>query len=197
MPADLRFAALRSYEPLPGREELVLPQPLRTTLVALTPALVVAALGATGAASTGVAITAGGVLLVLAAIRSGYAWLDARRCRVLADRLLRTHPRSTVSSPLADWRARQLTSEPARRRLVRRVQRLTHDAELHLRLGSSPLDRHATEERLFLLRRLERRLDDLSRPVSPYGVLVVGDLSSSDEPPDALTEALAALDDPR
>ena len=67
MPANLRLAlgaaagagntsqampaTLQPYELLPVREELVAPQPLRATLLALTPALVVAVLGATGAAS--------------------------------------------------------------------------------------------------------------------------------------------------
>ena len=190
-------ATLPSYELLPDREEFVAPQPLRATLLALTPALALAAVGATGAASVVVATAAGSVLLVLAGVRSGYAWLDARRCRVLADRLLRTHPGSTVPSPLTDWRAPQLTSERARQRLAKRVRSLIGDAELRLRFGSSPLERHTDEQSLFLLRRLERRLDDLSRPVSPYGILVVGELAHVAERPDALTEALAALDAPR
>jgi len=207
MPADLRVASLQSYELLPGGEELVVPQPLRTTLLALTPALAVAALWAGGVAPGGVATVAGGVLVVFAVIRGGYAWFDARHCRVLADRLLRAHARSAVSSPLADWRAPQLTSERTRQRLVKRVQSVIRDADLSLRAGSAPLDRHATEQSLFLLRRLELRLDDLSRPVSPYGVLVVRELAdgasnpfswpSPAELPDALSEALAALDAPR
>jgi hypothetical protein len=122
-------ATLRSYELLPDREEFVAPHPLRVTILALTPACVLAALGATGAASASVATATGGVLLGLAGIRGGYAWFDARRCRVLADRLLRAHPRSTVPSPLADWRAAQLTSERARRRLVRGVQSLIREAD--------------------------------------------------------------------
>jgi cobalamin biosynthesis Mg chelatase CobN len=77
------------------------------------------------------------------------------------------------------------------------VQNLIRDAELALRASSSPLERHAIEQSLFLLRRLDRRLGDLSRPVSPYGVLVVGELPNAAERPDALTEALAALDDQR
>jgi hypothetical protein len=197
MPADLRFASLESYELLPGREEFVAPQPLRATFLALTPALALAVLGATGVVSPGVAAAAGGLLFALAMIRVGCVWSDARRCRVLADRLLRMHPRSDISSPLADWRTPQLTSERTRRRLVKRVQQLIRDAELGLRTGSPPLDRHAIERSLFLLRRLDRRLGDLSRPVSPYGMLVVGELPDAAELPDALTEALAALDTPR
>ena len=189
-------ATLPSYELLPDREEFVAPQPLRATLLALTPALALAAVGATGAASVVMATAAGSVLLALAGVRSLYAWFDARRCRVLADRLLRTHPGSIASSPLTGWRAPQLTSERARRRLVKRLQSLIHGAEVGLRAGLSPLDRHAIEESLFLLRRLERRLDDLSRSVSPYGVLLVGELVERASSPlaDALSEALAALD---
>jgi hypothetical protein len=152
MPADLRFATFQSYELLPEREELVVPQPLRTTLLALIPALAAAALGATGAASADVATAAGGVLLALAGIRGGYAWFDAWRCRVLADRLLRTQSRPPVSSPLTDWRAPQLTSERTRRRLVKRVQSLVRDAELGLRSSSSLHDRRVGEQSLFLLR---------------------------------------------
>ncbi|HVP75451.1 MAG TPA: hypothetical protein VMS63_05465 [Gaiellaceae bacterium] len=197
MPADLRFAPLQSHELLPGRKEFVAPQPLRTTLVALMPALVLTALWAIGAAPAAVAAAGGGVLFGLAGIRGAYAWFDACRCRALADRLLRRQPGAAVSSPLTDWRAPQLTSERTRRLLVKRVQHLIRDAELDLRAGSSPLDRHTIEQSLFLLRRLDRRLGDLSRPVSPYGVLVVGELPKVAELPDALTEALAALDTPR
>jgi hypothetical protein len=101
---------------------------------------------------------------------------------------------------LTDWRAPQLTSERARRHLVERLQSLIRAADVGLRAGTSPLDRRAFEQSLFLLRRLDRRLGDLSRPVSPYGVLVVRELVDGAERPtelpDALTEALAALDAP-
>jgi hypothetical protein len=194
MPADLRVASLQSHELLPGREEFVAPQPLRTTLVALAPVLVVAALAAAGVASVSVATAAGGVLLALAGVCGGYAWFDARRCRVLADRLLRRQPGAAFSSPLTDWRTRQLTSERARHRLVKRLRRLTRDEELALRASSSPLERHAIEGSLLLLRRLDRRLGDLSRPVSPYCVLLVGELANAAELPDDLAESLAALD---
>ena len=52
------------------------------------------------------------------------------------------------------------------------------------------------ERTLFALRRLEYRLGDLSRPVSPYGILVVGELVEGvwRPLPDASTDALAALD---
>jgi hypothetical protein len=220
MPTRLRFAlgaaagagntphamptTIQTDELLPGREEFVAPQPVRTTILALTPVLALAAVGLTGAASLAVAAAAGSVLLTLAGVRSGYAWSDARRSRVLADRLLRTQPGSTVRSPLTAWRAPQLTSERTRRRLVKRVRGLIDDADLSLRASSPPLDRHATEQSLFLLRRLGSRLDDLSRPVSPYGILVARELAdgasnpfswpSPAEMPDALNEALAALD---
>jgi hypothetical protein len=96
------------------------PHPVRSTFLALTPSLVVPeALWASGVASLGLATVIAGVLLSLAAVHGGYAWFDAWRCRRLADRLLGTRPRAAAPSPLADWRTGQLTSERARRRLIK------------------------------------------------------------------------------
>jgi len=188
-------ASVQSREVLPHREDFGAPRPLHTTLVALTSTFVPALVWAVGAASARVATVSGGALLGLPAIRAGYAWFDTWRCRALADRLLRVGPAANASLPLADRRAAQLTSERSRRRLVRRVERLARETEHRLRRDPSPLDRAAAARSLLVLRRLESRLGDCSRPISPYGVLVVGELRAAS--PDALTNALAALDDPR
>jgi len=193
---------------LPRTEEFRAPRPLRTTLLALTPGLVLAALWVIGVVPTGAAI-GGGVLLGMAVVLGGHAWFDAWRCRRLADRLLRTHPGSTVPSPLADWRAAELTSQRTRRHLVKCVQSLIRETELCRRSPSPLLDGFVVEESLSLLHRLERRLGDPSLPVSPYGVLVVTEVvdhgassplywpEGAADLPDALTRALAALDVPR
>ena len=185
------------------------PHPLRAALLAPLPSAVPLALWASGAISAPAAIVSGGVLAVMAGAHVGYARFDLWRCRELGDRLLSAHPRAWVTSPIADWRAAELTSERNRRHLAKWVSGVIRDAEVRALRAWSPLNRAAARRSLFLLRRLEQRLGDLSQPVSPRGVLAVQALLSdgfasplyrrerADRLPDALTDALAGLDVPR
>jgi len=186
------------------------PHPLRATLLAPIPSLAPFGLLASGAISAAAAIVSGGVLACMAGAHIGYARFDLWRCRRLADELLSAHHRATVSSPLVAWRSAELTSARTRRNLAEWVHGVIRDAEPpRVRLVWTPLNRAAARRNLFLLRRLEQRLSDLSRPVSPRGVLVVQELLAdgtrsplyrqdrADALPDALAEALAGLDVPR
>jgi hypothetical protein len=200
-----RPATAHSY-PVP--DEFRPPRPLRTTAFALVPSVVPLALWATGAIPGVAATVAAVVLLGMAAAQAGYVWLDRVRCVRLADGLLLAHPRARFSSQLVDWRAGELTSSRTRRHLARWVHAVVEEAGTPRRLAWTPLNRGAARRNMFLLRRLETRLGDMSRPVSPSGVLVVRELLSdgmtsplyrserAEALPDALAEALVGLDVP-
>jgi hypothetical protein len=182
------------------------PRPARAQLLALVPVSVPASLWAAGAASWRASAAFGGIMLGLAALRGGIVWLDLWRSRRLADRLLYNHPRSPLVSPLALWRAAELTSERNRRSLARSVRALVREAEGAVLPSAVPLNRRAARENLKLLRRLEARLTDPSRPVSAHGVLVVERLLTdgissplycrerAPELPRAIGKALTALE---
>jgi hypothetical protein len=185
------------------------PQPLRATFLAPLPCLVPLALWAGGSIPAVAAIVSCGVLAVMAGGHVGYVRFDLARCRALADQLLLADSCGHVSSALADWRVAELSSERTRRNLAGWTHDLIRDAEPRARHVWSPLNRAAAQQSLYLLRRLEHRIGDLSQPVSPRGVVVVRALLSdgttsplyrsdrAEELPDALVEALAGLDVPR
>lgn len=145
-------------------------------------------------------------MFALAVLRGGMVWHDLWRSRRLADRLLYAFTRFPLVSPLALWRAAELTSERNRRSLAKSLHGLVREAEGSVLPTAVPLIRRAARESLFLLRRLEARLADLTRPVSAHGALVVERLLADGvssplycreraaELPEALTEALAALE---
>jgi hypothetical protein len=190
---------------LPSGDEFHPPHPARVTIVALLPSLVPLALWVGGAIPSVAAVVTGAVLLTMAAAHIGYAWFDLIRCRRLADRLLLAYPHARFSSPVVEWRADELTSVRMRRYLASWVRLLIEEADAPRRLTWSPLNRGAALRGRYLLRRLETRLGDLSRPVSPRGVLIVRELLAdgttsplyrsdrADTLPDALAEALADL----
>jgi len=183
------------------------PHALRATLLAPIPSLVPLAHWARGAIPTTEAVVTGGVLACMAGAYIGYARFDLWRCRRLADRLLSAHPSTWPTSPLAEWRASELTSPRARRDLAEWVHGVIQDVEpSRARQVWTPLNRAAARQSLFLLRRLKQRIGDLSQPVSPRGVRVVQELLAdgttsplyrldrADDLPEALAEALADLD---
>jgi hypothetical protein len=173
---------------LPAGEAFTPPGARRTILLAPLPCLVPLVLWAIGAVPAEQAVAAGGILAVVAGACVGYVRFDLRRCCRLADDLLVAQPGAERAFPLARWRA------------------VIREAERPARLTWSPLNRTAARANVFLLRRLEQALGDLSRPVSPGGMLGVRQLLAdayasplyrsdrADALPDALTAALAGLD---
>jgi len=168
----------------------------RATLLAPVPSLVPLTLCAAGMIPAVQAILASGVLAAIAGAHVGYVRFELWRCRRLADRLLLAHPHGEIRSPLAA-------------RFVQWIGAIIRETERPTRLTWSPLNRAVVRDSLFLLRRLESRLSDLSRPVSPYGVLTVRELLAdattsplyrpdrATDLPDSLTAALACLEAPR
>jgi hypothetical protein len=190
---------------LPPGDEFHSPRPFRAMALALLPSLIPLALWLGGTISLVAAVLAAAVLLAMAAVHVGYAWFDLLRCRRLSDRLLLAYPRARFSSPLVEWRVRELTSSRMRRHLASWVQLVVEEAATQKHLTWTPLNRAAARRSAFLLRRLEARLADLSLPVSPRGMLIVRELLAdgmtsplyrsdrADSLPDALAEALSDL----
>jgi hypothetical protein len=77
---------------------------------------------------------AASALLALALGRAAFTLHDRWQSRSLADRLLRSHPSSPLS-PLAAWRAEELTSEPTRKQLGAGRGTLRRESERYLDPG--------------------------------------------------------------
>jgi hypothetical protein len=207
----LAEALLAIQGPLPETEARFRPpRPGRAALATACPLLVL--ICAAGVLSWQASALAASALLALALGRAAFTLHDRSQSRSLADRLLRSHPRSPLS-PLAAWRAEELTSEPTRKQLRRRTRTLRRESERCLDPGPSlfkaapaaGINEAAVRESILLLRGLEARLGDVAEPVSAAGVLAVSALVVGDSwsplyfPersvgfPDALADALDAL----
>jgi hypothetical protein len=114
---------------------------------------------------------------------------------------------SQPGSPLVAWRVAELTSEHNRRVLARSLHATVVDLDAGLLPGASPLNRPAARPQARLIQALADRLNDLSRPLSARGVLLVEALLTDGTGPlyargragelqGALEQCLTALDDP-
>jgi hypothetical protein len=154
--------ALRALErrgPDP-REEFRPPRPARTALAAAGCVLVPVMLGVL---SWRVAALAATPLLALAIVRTGAVWYDLCTSQSLGDRLLRSHPAGPLS-PLAAWRAEELTSKRTRRRFQRLTRGRMRELEASLDSPVSPLEQAAAWDAIVLLRRLDARLGNAAKP---------------------------------
>jgi hypothetical protein len=164
-------------------------------------AIVLGALNVLPWAVAGLAVA---VLLALAVVRAAFVAHDLVKSRALGDRLLQSHPVEPLS-PLADWRARELTSPKKRKQLQSWVRVLIRESEVSVDSDLGPSARAAVREEIILLHQLDARLGRLDEPVSPAGILLVRSLLAEDRlsplyypecaagVPGALREALAAL----
>lgn len=188
-----------------SREGFRPPRPLLGTLILLASLPLPVALWASGVAPAPVALGFGAVFVLVAFVQSGLAAYDLHRSRCLADPLLRAYPGLPPVSGLAAWRAAELTSTRRRRELARLVRRLRLETEACTRSRAPHIDNAALDESLVFLRRLECRLELLSKPVSPVGMLDISALATDDVSPlyfperagtlpAALARALAALE---
>jgi len=103
-------------------------------------------------------------------------WLSAsrrrRRQRRAADRWLLGEAESPPAAELIAWRAGELTSRRCRATLVRSLRRIEHEVAGRAFPGPVPLNRRAIRMQLSLVRALERRLADHTRPVAAGGMLL-------------------------
>lgn len=86
---------------------------------------------------------------------------------------------SRLPSPRLAWRVEELTSEPNRVELGRRLTDIVHASDERRLPGASPVDRGAVRECRAQLLDLAARLFDMSRPVAPRGVLMTEKLLAS------------------
>ena len=158
-------------------------RPLRSAALLLAPAPLPIALWAFGVLPAAAALGFGASLVLLALAQGAFGAYDLHRSRRLGDRLLRAYPGGQPISGLAAWRAAELTSARNRGDVARLVRQLRRETETCIRLGTPRVDRAAVDEALVLLRRLERRLETFTEPVSPVGMLDVLALVSSQPGP--------------
>ena len=200
-----RFAeALLALEPPRVHESFRPPRPARAASVAALLVLVAAMLGAFGILSWRAVILIAMPVLALVLLRVGFVWHDLWKSRSLADRLLGSNEVEPLS-PLAAWRAEELTSPSARRRLRRLTRGLIRESKASLSPALSLSEQTAVGDAIVLLQRLDARLGDLACAVTPSGVLAVNSLVGSDrwsplyyperaaDLVDALGDALALL----
>jgi len=200
-----RFAeVLRALEPPRVDESFRPPRPARAASVAALLVLVAAMLGAFGILSWRGVIVIATPLLALLLLRVGFVCHDLWKSRRLADRLLGSNEVAPLS-PLAAWRAEELTSPLGRRRLRRLTRGLIRESKASLGPGLSPSEQAAVRDAIVLLQRLDSRLADLACAVTPSGVLAVRAIVGSDrwsplyyperaaDLVDALGDALASL----
>ena len=211
-PSPSTQRARRSLEPWSISPETVAPtarfrppHPLRSAALLLAPLPLPAALWASRVLPTPAALGFGVFLVVLALVQLGVGALDLHRSRRLADALLRAYPGLPPSPGLAAWRSAQLTSARSRRELKRHVRQLRRETEACRRSDTPAADSAVLEESVILLRQLECRLQALSEPVSPLGMLNVQSVATdefsplyfperTDGLPAVLTQALNALE---
>lgn len=133
------------------------------------------------------------------------AAMELGRRRHVADEWLLWGAAAHPSSSLLSWRAAELTSPKRRSTLARSMRRVQRDVSEETVSPLVPLNRRSIRRNLGLVRALQERLDDYSRPVDPRGMLLAERLitvprsplysrNSDDALAGALREALAALD---
>jgi hypothetical protein len=148
----------------------------------------------------GVAVVSVGIFGVYELVRS--LWLLSRQRRV-ADDWLRDATGRFVP-PVYAWRAEQLCSPHQRRRLARTLKLIERSAFERPVVRRRPLYLPAVREHRESMRLLARALESLAEPVTPAGMLRVGDLVSDGASPlwgttrdtalgDAISTTLAML----
>jgi hypothetical protein len=95
---------------------------------------------------------------------------ELRAARQAADAELLSSGLPTTHSA---WRAAELTAPENRLDLARSVARLVRAADVRYLPGATPLNRLVVREESETLRALVERLEDLDRPVTAKGVLLI------------------------
>src|SRR5262249_34563202 len=101
-----------------------------------------------------------------------WQWVQRSRLRMAADAQLLSGA-AADSLPLLAWRASQLTSDRNRRILARSLRGVLSELDGHVLPGASPLNRAATRPHSDLIETLADRLEEVARPVSARGILLV------------------------
>ena len=107
---------------------------------------------------------------LLAPVRSWEAKRALRAARQRADAELVS---ARLPSPRLAWRTAELVDADNRVELSRSLTAIVHAADERLLPSASPIDRNAVRGARAQLLSLASHLCDLSRPVTPRGVLIV------------------------
>ena len=169
------------------------PRPLRTAVLPSALISLPAALWALGAVPADAAAGFALSLAFFALLLGGLGAYELHRSRRLGDGLLRAYPHRPPVSGLAAWRSDELTSPRSRRKLMRLLRRLEREAESCMKRGTQQVDSAVLVATLVLLHRLERRLETLSEPVSPLGILDGFALAAGEPGPRSYPERAAGL----
>jgi hypothetical protein len=163
--------------------ELELPRPG----VAALPLLLLAGVSLTLVAApelpwtVGIAVAA--LFLVAAAGRASQQYLELRRLRATADRLILRDDTRLPKSPFLEWRAEELTAVGRRRALAHSLRHVVHELDATVLPGASPLNRRAVRPYRDQFAELARLVDDPSHEVSARGVLLVESLLTDSASP--------------
>lgn len=187
------FAPTSTVPPNESRAHFRPLLPLRVAAFLLAPVPLLVALSVSGVTPAFLAVGFSGFLVLLALVRAGLGAYDLRRGRRLGDALLRAYPCRPPADGLAAWRSAELTSARNRRRLTRLIRQLRRETEICTRSSLPQVDSAALDESVLVLRRLERRLETLSDPVSAVGMLDLYTLATGRVSPLYFPENAAGL----
>jgi hypothetical protein len=109
--------------------------------------------------------------------------LTRRTLRRNADAILRGGTRVHPESALLSWRAAELTSERRRRSAARSLRGVVRGLDGNALPGAVPLNRRGLRPYTASLAALAERVDDMSRPGGPRGMLLLDDLLTNGDSP--------------
>jgi hypothetical protein len=186
----------------PG-QRVRLPSPFHAAMPLLALAALALALDAAPSLPWEAGVAAAALFFVAAAVRMAREYLDLRRLRATADRLILRGERMP-DSPLLNWRAGELTGTGHRLALAASVRRLVRESAATTLPGAVPVNRVAVRSQGDALAALADRLDGPA-PVAAQGVLQLELLLRDPDGPvyrrdranelgPALDRALASLD---
>ncbi|MGN6430234.1 MAG: hypothetical protein ACTHNB_05800 [Gaiellaceae bacterium] len=166
-----------------GRNGFDPSRPIRSGLATAAVGLLPLALGLADVIRPLSGLVFAGIFAVVGALQWSLALFELTDLRRRADLELRREPRPHLLSTLAQWRARELTSDRYRLALTRSVARTVRDLSPMLLPGASPINRVAARPHAELFNHLAERLAALDRPVTPQAILEVEDLLTSPDSP--------------
>ena len=146
-----------------------------------------------------------GALVAVGLLRWARAAAELGRRRRAADEWLLWGAAVRPSSDLLSWRAAELTSPRVRSTLARSLGGIERELRQASLPGPVPLNKRALRLHVGLVRALQARLEDSTRPVSVRGMLLADRLLTEPGSPlyspapddvlaDALSDVLEALD---
>ena len=123
-----------------------------------------------------VGVVVAAFFLAAAAARALQRYLELRRLRASADRLIQREDTRIAQSAFLEWRAAELTTPGRRRSLARSLRHIVRELSSSTLPGASPLNRRAARPYADRLAELARVVDDPAITVHARGVLLTENL---------------------